>query len=84
MRPLRRLLRQPTRFLLLWTAICAVPVYSLVATAVEESLTPPPGDCMEWCNAGFAWWAVGYAVPIIFAVWLTVTLLVLSGWHRSG
>ena len=64
--------------LILWTALCAVPIY----WAISEAVQPIPLGCMEWCNPG---WGIAILVTLVVAgVWLTVVALALRRNRRSN
>ena len=71
-----RFLRQPTRFLLLWTAICAVPIY----VVVSEAMQPVPESCFEWCD--IAWPIARMVTTVVGVIWLVVVVLVIWLWNR--
>jgi hypothetical protein len=65
--------REPARFLLIWTAVCMVPAYFLLAPVLEYGIGPCPG-----MTCGVTIWGL----IVIAVVWLGVTGLVLYLWFR--
>jgi hypothetical protein len=57
------------KFLLIWTALCLLPMPALVG----KLAAPIPPGCFEWCglDAQIAGWLIG----VISVIWLVVTLV---------
>ena len=72
-----RFLAEPWRFILAWTALCAIPVIFLVGGALE----PAPEQCIDYC--GFGGTMAGLLIPLIALLWLGVIGLVLWAFRRT-
>jgi hypothetical protein len=70
------LLREPWRFVILWTALCAIPVYWLI----EKALQPVDPRCFEYC--GLYGEVAGIVVPTIMVIWIAVSGLVIWIYRR--
>ena len=67
-------LSQPWRFVILWTAVCAVLVYIILSWAFGDGgIGPCPGMV-----CGMTIWGL----IIVGVIWLSVVGLVLYFWHR--
>jgi hypothetical protein len=71
-----RLVRQPTRFLLLWTAICAVPAYFLI----DLRFRPIPDGCWDMC--GYGAYVATWGLFVLVMIWIVVVVLVVWLWNR--
>jgi hypothetical protein len=70
-----RFLRESTRVLLLWTVLCAVPVYLLIVNYIAMT----DAACGEIC--GMASYLATFWMLVIFVAWLAVTGVIL--WLRE-
>jgi hypothetical protein len=71
-----RFLREPWRFVIIWTLACAIPVYLLI---VDITRPIAPG-CWDMCDLSAA---IGrFILAVIAVVWLAVTGLAL--WLYRG
>jgi hypothetical protein len=61
---------------LIWTVLCAIPVFLLV----EVALRPTASDCREFCDIGLQ--VAGAVVPIIVVIWAAVAGLVIWLYRR--
>jgi hypothetical protein len=64
-----RSFRGRDKFLLIWTALCLLPMPLLVAGLAA----PVPAGCFEYC--GLSAQIGGWLIAVIFIVWLVVTLV---------
>jgi hypothetical protein len=62
-------------FTILWTAVCALAIWSVLDGASK----PVDPNCFEYCDSALG----NIAVVLIVAVWLTVTVIAAWLWSRS-
>jgi hypothetical protein len=66
--------RQPWRSLLLWTAVCAIPIGYAVSLFLRPEVQCPSLTC----------WVASWVLILTAGAWLAVVGLVLYLWYRAG
>jgi hypothetical protein len=78
------LLRNPTRTVLVWTVLCAVPAVWIFIAAYTAS-GQLPVLCQPACTPGDIAWIVAVPIILIIAlVWLLGTMAIRWLWERSN
>jgi hypothetical protein len=67
----KRLIRPPVRFLVLWTLLCALPLPSLIGAVAA----PTPASCQDMCDLDSSLAMLG--IFALVAAWLAIGLLYL-------